>query len=111
MTKDLLGALGPLVVVAMFFWLTGERPLTLWVPWWGVLLLVATALPWYVLVEAESRGFLRYTLVESRVLSGAGPRVFPDEDAARAEERRVGQDCRHGRSPRPPLHGQATRRQ
>ena len=82
MTKDLLGALGPLVVVAMFFWLTGERPLTLWVPWWGVLLLVATALPWYVLVEAESRGFLRYTLVESRVLSGAGPRVFPDEDAS-----------------------------
>src|SRR5207248_10344135 len=37
MTKDLLGALGPLAVVAMFFWLTGERPLTLWVPWWGVL--------------------------------------------------------------------------
>src|SRR5437667_7310368 len=66
----------------MFFWLTGERPLTLWVPWWGVLLLVATALPWYVLVEAESRGFLRYTLLESRVLSGAGPRVFPDEDAS-----------------------------
>src|SRR2546425_13365194 len=45
-TKDLLGALGPLVVVVMFVWLTGERPLTLWVPWWSVLLLVAIALPW-----------------------------------------------------------------
>src|SRR2546425_5331857 len=81
-TKDLLGALGPLVVVVMFVWLTGERPLTLWVPWWSVLLLVAIALPWYVLVEAETRGFLWYTLVDNRVLRFAGPRLFPDEDVS-----------------------------
>ena len=81
-TKDLLGALGPLVVVVMFVWLTGERPLTLWVPWWSVLLLVAIALPWYVLVEAKTRGFLWYTLADNRVLGFAGPRIFPDEDVS-----------------------------
>jgi hypothetical protein len=81
-SKDLLGALGPLVVVAVFFWLTGERPLTLWVPWWSVLLLVAIALPWYALVEAENRGFLWYTLVERRVTGLAGARVVADGDAS-----------------------------
>src|SRR5256884_5003989 len=81
-TKDLLGALGPVVVVLMFVWLTGERPLTLWVPWWSVLLLVAIALPWYVLVEAKTRGFLWYTLADNRVLGFAGPRIFPDEDVS-----------------------------
>src|SRR5439155_223337 len=72
--------LAPLVVVAMFFWLTGERPLTPWVPWWSVLLLAAIALPWYVLVEARNRGFLWYTLVDNHVLRFARQRVFPDED-------------------------------
>ncbi|OLD84396.1 MAG: hypothetical protein AUG55_02655 [Candidatus Rokubacteria bacterium 13_1_20CM_4_70_13] len=79
-TKDIVGALAPLVVVAMFFWLTGERPLTPWVPWWSVLLLAAIALPWYVLVEARNRGFLWYTLVDDHVLRFARQRVFPDED-------------------------------
>src|SRR5437899_1068948 len=79
-TKDIVGALAPLVVVAMFFWLTGERPLTPWVPWWSVLLLAAIALPWYVLVEARNRGFLWYTLVDNHVLRFARQRVFPDED-------------------------------
>ena len=78
-TKDLLGALAPLIVVAVFFWLTGERPLTLWVPWWSVLLFLAIVLPWYGLVEAENRGFLWYTLVERRVPGVAETRVLPDE--------------------------------
>jgi 4-amino-4-deoxy-L-arabinose transferase-like glycosyltransferase len=78
-TKDILGALAPLVVVAMFFWLTGERPLRPWVPWWSVLLFAAIALPWYALAEAKNHGFLWYTLVDNHVLNFAGQRVFPDE--------------------------------
>src|SRR5439155_1612585 len=62
------------------FWLTGERPLTPWVPWWSILLLAAIALPWYVLVEARNRGFLWYTLVDNHVLRFARQRVFPDAD-------------------------------
>lgn len=80
-TKDILGALAPLVVVAMFFWLTGERPLTPWVPWWSVFLLAVISLPWYVLVEARNRGFLWYTLVDNHVLRFARQRVFPDAEA------------------------------
>lgn len=81
-TKDLLGALGPLVVIGLFFWLTRERPLAPWVPWWGVLLAAAIALPWYLAVETGSRGFLWYTLVDGHALSFARQRVFPDEDAS-----------------------------
>jgi 4-amino-4-deoxy-L-arabinose transferase-like glycosyltransferase len=80
MTKDVLGAAGPLVVVALFFALTRERPLAPWAPWWGVLLLLLIAVPWYAAVEARNRGFLWYTLVDNHVLNFARHRVFPDED-------------------------------
>jgi 4-amino-4-deoxy-L-arabinose transferase-like glycosyltransferase len=80
MTKDVLGAAGPLVVVALFFVLTRERPLAPWAPWWGVLLLLVVAAPWYAAVEARNRGFLWYTLVDNHVLNFTRHRLFPDED-------------------------------
>lgn len=80
MTKDVLGALGPIVVVAMFFWLTRERPVSLFIPWWGVLLAVGLAIPWYLSVEADNRGFLWYTVVDNHLLNFTRQRVFPDED-------------------------------
>ncbi|HXH83717.1 MAG TPA: glycosyltransferase family 39 protein, partial [Candidatus Tectomicrobia bacterium] len=79
-TKDVLGAIGPLVTVALFLWLTRERPLALWAPWWGVGLLLAVALPWYAAVEAAHRGFLWYTVVDTHLLGFTRQRVFPDED-------------------------------
>jgi 4-amino-4-deoxy-L-arabinose transferase-like glycosyltransferase len=80
MSKDVLGALGPLAVVALFFVLTRERPVTPWVPWWGVLLLLAVAAPWFAAVEWRNRGFIWYTIVDNHVLNFTRQRVFPDED-------------------------------
>jgi 4-amino-4-deoxy-L-arabinose transferase-like glycosyltransferase len=80
LAKDVLGALGPIVAVAVFFWLTHERPLRPWVPWWGVAIFCAIALPWYGLVERHNRGFLWYTIVDNHLLNLVRQRVFPDED-------------------------------
>ncbi|HXU88303.1 MAG TPA: glycosyltransferase family 39 protein [Methylomirabilota bacterium] len=80
MTKDILGAVGPLVIVALFFVLTRERPVAPWVPWWGVLVILAIAAPWYAAVEWSNRGFIWYTIVDNHVLNAARQRVFPDED-------------------------------
>ena len=80
MTKDILGALGPLAVVALFLLLTRERPLAPWAPWWGVLLLLAAVVPWYAAVESRNPGFLWYTIVDNHLLNLARQRVFPDED-------------------------------
>lgn len=80
LAKDFLGAVGPLAVVGLFFWLTRERPQRLWWPWWGVALFMAVAVPWYVAVEARNRGFLWYTVVDNHVLNFMRQRVFPDED-------------------------------
>ncbi len=80
MTKDVLGALGPLVVVGLFLILTRERPLAPWAPWWGVPLLLALVVPWYALVEARNPGFLWYTLVDNHLLNFTRHRLFPDED-------------------------------
>jgi 4-amino-4-deoxy-L-arabinose transferase-like glycosyltransferase len=80
LAKDLLGALGPIVVIAIFFWLTRERPLRPWFPWWGVALFCVIALPWYALVELRNRGFLWYTIVDNHLLNFTRQRAFPDED-------------------------------
>ena len=80
LTKDLLGAVGPLAVVALFLWLTRERPYAVWAPWWGLAILVGVALPWYLAVELRNEGFLWYTVVDNHLLNFTRQRVFPDED-------------------------------
>jgi len=80
LAKDVLGMLGPCVAIALFFWLSRERPLAPWIPWWGPLLTAAIALPWYFLVEHANRGFLWYTIVDNHLLNFTRQRVFPDED-------------------------------
>ena len=78
--KDLLGAVGPLAVVALFLWLTRERPYGTWAPWWGLATLAVIALPWYLVTELRNEGFLWYTVIDNHVLNFARLRVFPDED-------------------------------
>ncbi|MFQ5897328.1 MAG: phospholipid carrier-dependent glycosyltransferase [Candidatus Methylomirabilia bacterium] len=80
MAKDILGALGPMVAVAVFLWLTRERQPLRWIPWWGITLFALLALPWYVAVELLNPGFLWYTVVDNHLLNFARERVFPDED-------------------------------
>ncbi|HEX2438222.1 MAG TPA: glycosyltransferase family 39 protein [Methylomirabilota bacterium] len=80
LTKDVLGAIGPLVIVAVFLWLTRERPYSTWAPWWGVAILLAIALPWYLAVELRNDGFLWYTFVDNHLLNFARLRAYPDED-------------------------------
>jgi 4-amino-4-deoxy-L-arabinose transferase-like glycosyltransferase len=80
LTKDVLGALGPLAVVALFVWLTRERPYGAWAPWWGLAILSVIALPWYLMVELRNPGFLWYTLVDNHLLNFTRQRIFPDED-------------------------------
>jgi 4-amino-4-deoxy-L-arabinose transferase-like glycosyltransferase len=80
LAKDVLGALGPLAVVALFVWLTRERPYGAWAPWWGLAILLAIALPWYLVVELRNGGFLWYTVIDNHLLNLTRQRVFPDED-------------------------------
>jgi 4-amino-4-deoxy-L-arabinose transferase-like glycosyltransferase len=80
LAKDVLGAIGPLAVVALFVWLTRERPYAAWAPWWGLAILLGIALPWYLAVELRNPGFLWYVLVDNHLLAFTGQRVFPDED-------------------------------
>jgi hypothetical protein len=81
LAKDVLGALGPLAIVALFLWLAREgHAWRQWVPARGALLLLVLAVPWYLLEEARHRGFLWYTIVDNHLLNIARQRVFPDED-------------------------------
>lgn len=81
LAKDFLGALGPLAIVALFLRLTGEgRAWRQWIPPRAVLVLLAVAVPWYVAVEIQHRGFLWYTIVDNHVLNVTRQRVYPDED-------------------------------
>jgi 4-amino-4-deoxy-L-arabinose transferase-like glycosyltransferase len=81
LAKDILGVVGPLIAVALFFYLTRESDAwPRWVPWSGVALLLVIVVPWYALEEFRNRGFLWYTIVDNHVLAVARQRVFPDED-------------------------------
>jgi 4-amino-4-deoxy-L-arabinose transferase-like glycosyltransferase len=79
-TKDVLGALGPLAATVVFLKVVGEPRARAWLPWWCVALVAAIALPWYVAVETANPGFLWYTVVDNHLLNVARHRVFPDED-------------------------------
>jgi len=80
LAKDMLGALAPLLVVATFLWITRERTLAHWSPWWGWALFAGIVVPWYAAVESANPGFLWYTVVDNHLLNVARQRVFPDED-------------------------------
>jgi 4-amino-4-deoxy-L-arabinose transferase-like glycosyltransferase len=81
LAKDVLGAVGPLAIVALFLWLTREGgSWRQWAPISAILLLLAVAVPWYLLVESQYRGFVWYTVVDNHALNVARQRVFPDED-------------------------------
>jgi 4-amino-4-deoxy-L-arabinose transferase-like glycosyltransferase len=80
LAKDVLGVIGPLAAVGLFFAVTRERPVGPWVPWWGPAAVLAVALPWYLAVEARNPGFLWYTVVDNHWLNFFRQRVFPDED-------------------------------
>jgi len=81
LAKDVLGAAAPIAVLAVFFALTRERAIVRrWVPWTGVLLFVVIAVPWYLLVELRSPGFLWYAVVDNHILHVFRLRAYPDED-------------------------------
>ena len=81
LTKDPLGAVGPVVVITLFFFLVRERPpRSRWLSWTGVGLFLAIVLPWYSAMEWKNHGFLWYTVVDNHFLNFARQRVFPDED-------------------------------
>jgi 4-amino-4-deoxy-L-arabinose transferase-like glycosyltransferase len=81
LAKDFLGAVGPVLVIALFFLFTGERPpRARWLPWAGVALFLLIAVPWYAAMEWKNAGFLWYVVVDNHLLNFARQRVFPDED-------------------------------
>jgi len=81
MAKDPLGAIGPLTAVAITMALAGRfRPISAWLPWGAVALLVAIGGLWYLLVEFRNPGFLWYAVVDNHLLNVVRARNFPDED-------------------------------
>jgi len=82
LTRDFLDALAVVPVIAVFFWLTRERPVTPWIPWWGVLIAIAIAVPWYLVMEVRSPGFLSHVVVDNHLAALLRPRVAADEGAS-----------------------------
>jgi 4-amino-4-deoxy-L-arabinose transferase-like glycosyltransferase len=81
LTRDFLDALAILPVIAVFFWLTREGPLGPWIPWWGILITVTIAVPWYFLIEARNPGVLRHIVVDNHLYALTRQRLAPDEGA------------------------------
>lgn len=81
LAKDLLGFVGPVLVIALFFLLTRDRqPRARWFPWAGVALFLLIVVPWHLAMEWNNNGFLWYVVVDNHLLNLARQRVFPDED-------------------------------
>ena len=81
LAKDPFGALGPLVAVAVALALAKKlRPISAWLPWSGIELLLVLGAVWYGLVELRNPGFLWYTVVDNHLLNAIHARHFPDED-------------------------------
>jgi 4-amino-4-deoxy-L-arabinose transferase-like glycosyltransferase len=81
LTKDFIGALGPLVAVALALAIGRQlRQASVWLPRSGIALLLALGAAWYILAEIKNPGFLWYTVVDNHILNAFGARQFPDED-------------------------------
>ena len=81
LAKDPLGLVGPLVALAVALTLAGRaRPVSAWLPWGAVTLLLAVGLGWYVAATFRNLGFLWYTVVDNHLLNALRLRQFPDED-------------------------------
>jgi 4-amino-4-deoxy-L-arabinose transferase-like glycosyltransferase len=80
LAKDLLGAVGPLAVIALYRWRGGPAPAGGFRPGLAAAIVAVVMLPWHLLVERGSPGFLWYTVVDNHLLNVARQRAFPDED-------------------------------
>jgi 4-amino-4-deoxy-L-arabinose transferase-like glycosyltransferase len=81
LVKDPLGLIGPLAAVGLALALAGRaRPLSAWLPWGAVGVLVAVGFGWYVVAALRNAGFLWYTVVDNHLLNALRLRRFPDED-------------------------------
>jgi len=81
-TKDVVMAVGALVAVGVFLFVTRERPLQPWVPWWGIAIFAALPVLWSLAVERRNPGFVWYTVVDNYVLRYLHDRHFPDGHAS-----------------------------
>jgi hypothetical protein len=81
LVKDPLGLIGPLTAVGLALALAGRaRPLSAWLPWGAVGVLLAVGFGWYVAAAVRNVGFLWYTVVDNHLLNALRLRHFPDED-------------------------------
>src|SRR5262245_54249078 len=79
--KDPLGLIGPLLAVGIALALAGRaRPVSAWLPWGGLTVLLVVGCGWYVLAALRNAGFLWYTVVDNHLLNALRARHFPDED-------------------------------
>jgi 4-amino-4-deoxy-L-arabinose transferase-like glycosyltransferase len=81
LVKDPLGVVGPLAALGIALALARRaRPLSAWLPWGGVSILLAVGFGWYVMAALRNAGFLWYTVVDNHLLNAIRLRHFPDED-------------------------------
>ena len=81
LAKDPLGLIGPLAAVALALALARRaRPLSAWLPWGALGLVLVIGFGWYAVAALRNRGFLWYTVVDNHVLNAVRLRHFPDED-------------------------------
>jgi hypothetical protein len=67
--------------VALALVLAGRvRPLSAWLPWGAVTMLLLLGVGWYVVAAMRNAGFLWYTVVDNHLLNALRLRRFPDED-------------------------------
>src|SRR5262249_32917006 len=81
LVKVPLGLVGPLAAVGFAVALAGRaRPLSAWLPWGAMALLLAAGFGWYVAAAFRNAGFMWYTVVDNHLLNALRLRRFPDED-------------------------------
>lgn len=75
------GALGPLVATGVALALAKKfRPISAWLPWSGIGLLLVIGFVWYSLAELRNPGFLWYTVVDNHLSNAVHAPHFPEED-------------------------------